>query len=87
MNFLERYFRRRAAQRDPLTEDQLPPALQAVPVGTVVAVNGYNFRVMHRRCEARGRNPGLVLAPVGPTRRRLKEKRNVLRALLRRKVA
>jgi hypothetical protein len=84
LNFLERFFRRRAMQRDDLTEDRLPPSLQAVPVGTVVAIAGYNFRVVHRRCGRRGANPGLVLAPIGPTRKRLKQRRNFLKELVRR---
>lgn len=84
MNFLERFFRRRAMQRDPLTEEQLPPALQAVPIGTVVAIAGYNFRVVHRRCGRRGAHPGLVLAPIGPTRKHLKRRRSFLKDLVRR---
>jgi hypothetical protein len=83
MNFLERFFRRRAMRRDDLTEDRLPASLQAVPVGTVVAISGYNFRVVHRRCGRRGANPGLVLAPIGPTRKKLKERRRRLKELLR----
>lgn len=84
MNFLERWFRRRAMQRDDLTEEKMPASLRAVAVGTVVAINGYNFRVVHRRCGARGRNPGLVLAPIGPTRRHLKNRRTTLKKLVRR---
>jgi hypothetical protein len=84
MNLLERYFRRRALQQDPLTEDRLPPALRAVPPGTIVPIFGFNFRVVHRRCGPKGEAPGLVLAPVGPTRRRLKNVRARLKHLLRR---
>jgi len=84
MNFLEKYFRRRALARDPLTESDLPPALRAVPPGTLVPISGYNFRVVHRRCGPNGTNPGLVLAPVGPTRRRLKIVRARLKTLFRR---
>lgn len=84
MNFLERFFRRRAMQRDDITVDRLPPALLAVPVGTVVAIAGYNFRVVHRRCGRRGTHPGLVLAPIGPTRKHLKQRRHFLKDLIRR---
>jgi hypothetical protein len=83
MNFIERWLRRRAMRRDDVTETKLPASLQAVSVGTVVGINGYNFRVVHRRCGRRGRNPGLVLAPIGPTRKRLKERRQDLRRMLR----
>lgn len=84
MNLLERFFRRRAMQRDPITEDKLPPALQAVSIGTVVGIAGYNFRVVHRRCGRRGMHPGLVLAPIGPTRKTLKRRRSFLKDLMRR---
>ena len=84
MNWIERYFRRRAVRRMLQPEDDLPSALAAVQIGTVVAINGYNFRVMHRRCEPGGRAPGLVLAPIGPTRHRLKMTRTTLKKLLRR---
>lgn len=83
MNFVERWFRKRAMQRDDITEDAMPESIRAVPPGTVVGINGYNFRVMHRRCGRQGENPGLVLAPVGPTRRRLKNLRRVLRRIVR----
>lgn len=83
MNFIERWFRRRAMQRDDLTEDQLPKSLKAVPIGTIISVNGYRFRVVHRRCGRRGSSPGLVIAPIGPTRKRLKERRQALRRLFR----
>lgn len=83
MNLLERFFRRRAMRRDDTTEDQLPASLRAIPPGTVVAIHGYNFRVVHRRSGRRGANPGLVLAPIGPTRKRLKERRQLLKRLMR----
>lgn len=83
MTFIERFLRRRAMRRDDITEERMPPSLQAVPVGTVVAISGFNFRVVHRRCGRRGANPGLVLAPIGPTRKRLKERRHLLKAMMR----
>jgi hypothetical protein len=83
MNFIERWFRQRALRREDVVEEQLPAALQAVPVGTVIGINGFNFRVVHRRCGRRGKNPGLVLAPIGPTRKHLKARRQDLRRMLR----
>lgn len=74
-------------QRDPLTESALPPALKALPIGFVFSVNGFRYRVVHRRCDSQGRNPGVVIAPLGPTRRLLKVRRNALRRLLRRSAA
>lgn len=87
MNFIERWFRRRAMRRDDLTEDQMPAALRAMPIGFVFSANGYRFRVVHRRCGKRGSNPGVVIVPLGPTRRALKLRRNALRRLIGRKPA
>jgi hypothetical protein len=83
MNVLERWFRRRAARRLPQAEADLPAALQAMYPGQTFAAHGYNWRVMHRRCEKGGRHPGVVIAPIGPTRRVLRGKRQFLRRLLR----
>jgi len=83
MNCIERYFRRRALRRI-LNEEDVPAALRDLPIGHVVAIAGYNYRVVHKRWQEGGKYPGLVLAPVGPTRRKLKVTRARLKDLLRR---